>query len=100
MCRIIIPMIPPGRTANSPVSAILAVSVIVGSASNSKSSIGLYALKCYGIIWFVYVYTREIKNLPALGKNSFSSKLTRTLNGALDAEIIGSSISKQWLKLQ
>ena len=51
-------------------------------------------------IWFVYVYTREIKNLPALGKNSFSSKLTRTLNGALDAEIIGSSISKQWLKLQ
>ena len=41
-------MIPPGRTANSPVWAILAVSVIVGSASNSKSSIGLYALKCYG----------------------------------------------------
>ena len=39
-------MIPPGGIANSP--PIAGSSIITGSASNSKISRGLYALKCYG----------------------------------------------------
>ena len=93
-------MIPPGLTANSPpVAPFASASIITGSALNCKISRGLYTLKYYGDFVCLCLYQRN-KNLLALVKYSFSSKLTRTLNGALDAEIIGSSISKQWLKLQ
>ena len=91
-------MIPPGLTANSPpVAPFASTSIITGSALNCKISRGIYTLKYY----FVYLclYQRN-KNLLALVKYSFSSKLTRTLKGASDAEIIGNSVIKQWLKLQ
>ena len=95
-------MIPPGLTANSPpVAPFAATSIIAGSALNCKISRGIYTLKYYGDHDFVYLclYQRN-KNLLALVKYSFSSKLTRTLKGASDAEIIGNSVIKQWLKLQ
>ena len=93
-------MIPPGLTANSPpVAPFAATSIIVGSALNCKISRGLYTLKYYGDFVCFCLYQRN-KKLPALVKYSFSSKLTRTLKGASDAEIIGNSVIKQWLKLQ